>query len=74
MTILAGATLLTVLAWTLLPNLAPVVAPPVISHGFGEALWLDRALDLVIQAFLLLTGVLAVLLLLQDSSREGRDG
>lgn len=72
--ILAGVTLLAVLGWALLPNLAPVVAPPVVSQRFGDALWTDRALDFVVQAFLLLTGVLAIRLLLQDPSREGRDG
>lgn len=72
--ILAGVTLLAVLGWALLPNLAPVVVPPVVPQRFGDALWTDRALDVVVQAFLLLTGVLAILLILQNPSQEGRNG
>lgn len=71
--ILAGGALFAVLGWALLPSLVPVVAPPAASQRFGDALWSDRALDVVVQAFLLLTGVLAVLLVLHDSRREGRD-
>jgi len=72
--ILAGVALLAALGWALLPNLAPAVVPPVVDHRFGDALWSDRALDLIVQAFLLLTGVLAILLVLRDPSREEHDG
>lgn len=72
--VLAGVALFAVLGWALLPNLTPAFAGPIVPQRFGEALWSNRALDLVVQAFLLLTGVLAILLLLQDSSREGRHG
>jgi len=72
--ILAGVALLAALGWALLPNLAPAVVPPVVDHGFGDVLWSDRALDLIVQAFLLLTGVLAILLVLRDPSREEHDG
>lgn len=72
--IVAAGTLFLALAFALVPSLAPDVRVPAGPTWPGDALWSARALDLVVQAFLLLTGVFAVLVVLREEPREGDDG
>ena len=72
--VVTGTLLFALLAWSLFPNLAPGPPSPGTPEQFADALWRDRALDVIVQAFLLLSGVLAVLLLLPERSGEATDG
>jgi len=66
------AGLLAVLAGVVLPVNAPSTPPSGLT--LSDAMWNVRTLDIVVQGFVLLTGVLAVLLLLREASQEACDG
>ena len=63
-----GATL----AWTLLPALGGALPSADPSATLGRALWFERSLDVILQGFILLTGVFAVLLLLRNEPGGAR--
>ncbi len=42
------------------------MASPIGPPWIGESLWVERALDLAVQAFILLAGVFVVVLLLRE--------
>lgn len=69
-----GVLLFVLSVMALLMDLAPAPAPPAGPESFGHALWSVRPLDILVQGFLLLAGVLAILLVLQHESQEARRG
>lgn len=66
--------LLAALALGVLPDLVPGPPTPGPPPSLGDALWTIRSLDLAVQAFILLTGVLAIVLLLRRDAGGGRHG
>jgi hypothetical protein len=71
---LTGGLLILLLAIAVLASDPPVASEPVPAPWIGEALWSSRGLDLTIQAFILLAGVLAILLLLRVEPGGGPHG
>ena len=67
---LASAALFLLLTLAILPVLGPGVNSPVGPPWIGESLWSERALDLAVQAFILLAGVFVVVLLLCEGPSE----
>jgi len=71
----AAATILfLVLVASVLPVLGPGAPAPLSPSWIGDALWLERTLDLAIQAFILLAGVFAIVLLLREEPGGARGG
>lgn len=64
--IAASAALFAVLSGALLTTAPPSVPAPGSPRWIGEALGTGRALDLAVQAFIVLAGALAIVLLLRD--------
>jgi len=62
----ASTALFAVLSGALLTTAPPSVPAPGSPPWIGETLWSARALDLLVQAFIVLAGVLAIVLLLRD--------
>lgn len=65
---MASALLFGILAAGLLADGFPDAPTPESPPWIGEALWVDRALDLAVQGFILLAGVFAIVLLLREAS------
>ncbi len=61
----ASASLLAVLGLTLVPVASPGVPEPISPPWLGEALWQGRGLDMALQAFIILAGAMAIVLLLR---------
>lgn len=68
----ASVLLFAVLALAVLPELAPGPPTPGAPPSIGDVLWTIRSLDLAVQAFILLTGVLAIVLLLRREAGGAR--
>ena len=62
----ASVALFAVLALAILPTLGPGAPSLTPLRWIGESLWVERALDLTLQAFILLAGVFVVVLLLRE--------
>jgi len=69
---LASAALFLLLAASILPALGAGAPSPTSPNWLGEALWSERSLDLAIQSFILLTGVLVIVLLLREERGGSR--
>jgi len=70
----ASIALFAALALAILPDLAPGPPVPGAPPSVGEVLWTIRSLDLAVQAFILLTGVVAIVLLLRREAGGARRG
>ncbi len=64
--VVASTLLFAILARAILPELGPGAPAPVSPTWIGESIWTVRTLDLALQAFILLTGVFAIVLLLRE--------
>ena len=66
----ASAALFVLLGLAVLPVLGPGAPSPAGPPWIGESLWVDRGLDVAVQAFILLAGVFVVVLLLRGEPSE----
>lgn len=70
--VIASVILFAILARAVLPELGPGAPAPVSPSWIGDSLWLVRTLDLALQAFILLAGVFAIVLLLREEPGGAR--